>query len=253
MSSHTFVHLRHGERPTYSDDSSILEKWQNSSRYLENKLDEPLTKIGVIETMQTTEKLLNIIDINKYQYLYSSPLQRCIQTAICVAYIIKKQTNRDIKIRIEYGLCEQQSMWNYEYVTNNNIILSETKNTEQKSIDEKLRLDILIKKYKNYIDADYKSYISGDELYSENSKITMNNFYKTINNLIKNNKHIFVVGHGGAVFNHLYYYLTKENFNKEVMHNWYPETNCKLGLNFVAIFETKNSKYKIVLKPKRII
>ncbi len=96
------VYIRHSERL----DIKNKKKWINSKRYKENQFDTPITKKGIKIAQDTTEKLIK--KMKDVDYIYSSPLTRCIQTSIIIKEIIKKKLNKDIKIRIEYGLTEQK-------------------------------------------------------------------------------------------------------------------------------------------------
>src|SRR5205823_1902768 len=114
-----FIYMRHGERPTFSTLKNEKEKWRLSERYKTNNLDEPLTSYGIYETKLTIQKLFlnSNFDINKYDYIYSSPLTRCIQTALTAVDEINQKYNKNLKIRIEYALHEDINL-SYRYFIN---------------------------------------------------------------------------------------------------------------------------------------
>ncbi len=43
------IYVRHGHRPAYATDD-IKKEWRESDRYKHNKLDQPLTELGMKES-----------------------------------------------------------------------------------------------------------------------------------------------------------------------------------------------------------
>ena len=95
--------IRHSERL----DASNEKKWRRSKRFKENIFDTPITKNGEKIAEKAINQLFNS-GYDKIDYLYSSPLTRCIQTSLVIQKEIKKNLGKDIKIRIEYGLVEYE-------------------------------------------------------------------------------------------------------------------------------------------------
>mgnify|MGYP006449016553 CR=1 FL=1 len=85
------IYIRHSERL----DSKNKLKWKRSKRYKENPEDTPITKEGI----KIAEKKTNIIleKMKDIDYIYSSPLTRCIETALVIKKSIKKKLKKDIK------------------------------------------------------------------------------------------------------------------------------------------------------------
>ena len=93
--------MRHSER----QDRELPKKWKKSKRYKENKYDTPITKNGEKIAKRAILKLFDS-GYKNIDYIYCSPLTRCIQTCLIAKEQIKKKFKKDIKIRIEYGLVE---------------------------------------------------------------------------------------------------------------------------------------------------
>lgn len=262
------IYIRHGERPSMQYDNDIINKWKNSKRYKKNYLDEPLTDKGIIESFQTGINLVKLINIKNYDYIYSSPLERCMDTSIQIINAIKKQTGKELKIRIEYGLHETIRLDNKSYIIFDSDKIKQYYpdiyyNSSQNKyiiniIDEELHFKNLIKKYGKYVDVNYNSFVSENK-YKTIPKAILSIKYliNTLQNIIENNKYIIIVSHGGYNFVHSYYYLTREIFDEEKYNNFL-ESGYPDKLNFVSIFRNYSNKYKkkkwnCVLEPMRII
>lgn len=56
-------------------------------------------------------------------FIYSSPFSRCVETSIVFIKYILKKYKKDIKIRIDYGLCPQiPGDWIFDFLINQPII-----------------------------------------------------------------------------------------------------------------------------------
>ena len=77
--------FRHSERL----DNTNKKKWIKSKRYKENKYDTPITPNGKKLAKKAYNSLYNS-GFKEVDYIYCSPLTRCIQTCL----EIKKQTNK---------------------------------------------------------------------------------------------------------------------------------------------------------------
>jgi broad specificity phosphatase PhoE len=64
--------VRHGDRL----DTNNYEEWQNSPRYKENSHDTPLSELGFAEILKHKSHIPEV------DYIYTSPMTRCVQTAL---------------------------------------------------------------------------------------------------------------------------------------------------------------------------
>jgi broad specificity phosphatase PhoE len=91
--------VRHSERLDHVDP----EKWENLKRYKQNKNDSPLSENGFkIAHKSIIEILKN--DKRDIGYIFSSPAQRCIETALEFQKEIQRDKGILIPIKIENGL-----------------------------------------------------------------------------------------------------------------------------------------------------
>jgi phosphohistidine phosphatase SixA len=227
------IYIRHGIRPNMQNDKSRIETWEKSKRYKENPFDEPLTKEGVEETKQTAYELLKMIDIHDYKYIYSSPMTRCIDTAKNIIDIIKKETKYEYKIRIVYDLTESIDLAYHVHavtftnkVQDLNYLIKPIHGANViTSIDEKLQFNNLVKKYKKYIDSDYKSNNHVDI----DPKQRIKNYTHLIDQIVEDNS--IIVGHAGDAFMILYHYIIQDKYNMKKQMNLEQTTggkeNCK--------------------------
>lgn len=261
------IYIRHGERPSMQYDIDIIDKWKKSKRYKENYLDEPLTDKGIKESFQTGINLLKLIDIKNYDYIYSSPLERCMDTSVQIIDAIKKQTGKKLKIRIEYGLHETTRLDGKSYIIFDNTKIKQYfpdiyyNNSLNKYIthviDEKLYFKNLVKKYGKYIDENYYSFVSENEYKIIPKAIpSVKYLADTLENITKKNKYILIVSHGGHNYVHSYYYLTKEIFDEEKYNNLF-NSGYPDKLNFISIFRNyshnNKKRWRCILEPMRII
>lgn len=247
------VYIRHGEIPSMQNDKEIIDVWKNSKRYIENHLDEPLTNNGIRESYQIGIKLLKIINIDNYKYIYSSPFEQCIMTSIQIINAIYKETGNKLKIRIEYGLHKTMRLDNKSYITFENHKIKENypdiyyKNSLNKyiisNIDNELFIENIIKKYGDYIDDTYTSFIP-EKKYERipRSKQSINYLIDTLHNIIQNNKYIIIVSNGGYNYMYPYYYLTKKSFDEKKYNELFIKATCKRLSNSVSILKKKNQK-----------
>ena len=77
--------IRHSERLDFFDQ----DVWHQTERFRSNPKDPPITRRGMTIALDATLKIIdNISDIKEYQYIYSSPFSRCIDTSIIIANTI---------------------------------------------------------------------------------------------------------------------------------------------------------------------
>lgn len=140
--------MRHGFKLSYESK----DEWIHNTRYRENPFDTPLTHRGFEEAASNAPLIFGI------NYIYTSPLTRCLQTAIEIA------KEKACKIRIEYGLLEALN-WgpvifkNGEFIWDTSAEMNDPYNKKswKSMIDSKLMPDNLLEMYPNIIDMKYES------------------------------------------------------------------------------------------------
>jgi broad specificity phosphatase PhoE len=197
--------IRHSERL----DNTNYKKWIKSKRFKENKYDTPIT----INGKKLAKKAYNKLFDSGYQnvdYIYCSPLTRCIQTCLEIKKEIKKKLKKDIKIRIEYGLVEN-NFDNPLILKKNKFIVD--KKSKKRYLDNKLNLNELVKKYGSDIDENYKSITNfidiGFDLTEANFMNRSAKVFEDIRKQVDKNDDILIVTHGGIIFG-VYSYITKK-------------------------------------------
>ncbi|NQY42574.1 MAG: histidine phosphatase family protein [Legionellales bacterium] len=245
--SQELVYVRHGHRIKYSSDKKEKEEFKKSSRFKQNPFDEPLTNKGIDETIQTAKELVKKIDISKYNYIYSSPMTRCVHTAQLLSNEIFSSTGKKLQIRIEYGLTERLIMYGLflptftkDKLTINYIGPFENDRFYDSPIDSLLYFDSLVKFYPE-IDTSYKSLISAD-IILKTPHDAANMITSTIKKIVNEDENILIVGHGGGPYIYMHYYLTQEKGNLEKEMKIFMESGGGDSTNFVSIFQTKSKE-----------
>ncbi len=252
------VYIRHGHRIKYSSDKKEKEAFRKSSRFKQNPFDEPLTIKGIKETKQTAKELIKKIDVSKYNYIYSSPMSRCVHTAKIFLNEIFKMTGKKLQIRIEYGLTERLLMYGQflptftkDKLTINYIGPFENGVFYDSPIDSVLYFDSLIKLYPE-IDSAYRSIISED-IILKTPYDAANMLTSTVKRLINENKNILIVGHGGGPYIYMHYYLTQEKDDLQKEMKIFMGTGGGDSTNFVSIFhKSKENGWVNVFNPKKL-
>jgi hypothetical protein len=256
----SLTYIRHGERPAFTKDINEINMWENSERYQENSLDEPLTRLGKKESYLTGVRLCDILDFETNDVcIYSSPMTRCIQTSIAIIEAIKRTTGKKLKLRIEYGLCERTSLFYLNCLSFsgtsiiNNDDIDPNILINNNTIDKKLMFDYLKNEYADYIDPTYKSYVSDTDINTERPIVAVIEFVETIKRITNENNNSIVVCHNSNPYIYTHYYLTQEKYNIPKLIRLYKKLDGHKSLNFVSIFNKKNDKWTIILDPQRII
>lgn len=176
--------VRHSERLDYANESA----WQSASRYKQNPKDPPITKRGITIAKDATKKIIcDMRDFSKYKFIYTSPMSRCIDTAIVMATTINvvrtKKGINPIKIRINYGLREL-----------NPIPL-------QTILDEEMREGSIIQRYRNHMalfDSIYESDIKFEdvEVSSINPIVEVYRPLDTMESIVSEDKYSIICTHG---------------------------------------------------------
>lgn len=200
--------IRHSERLDHTNN----KKWIKSKRFKENKYDTPIT----INGKKLAKKAYNKLFDSGYQnvdYIYCSPLTRCIQTCLEIKKEIKKKLKKDIKIRIEYGLVENNFDGPLIFKKNKFII---DKHSNKKYLDNKLLLEELIKKYGSDIDENYKSITKFNDIGFDLREVDFMNrsakVFEDIRKQVNKKDDVLIVTHAGIIKG-VYSYITKKYDN----------------------------------------
>lgn len=229
------TYIRHSERL----DRTNTKKWKRSKRYKENIYDTPITKNGEKIAKKAINKLFDS-GYKKVDYLYCSPLTRCIQTCLVIKKEIKKKLKKDIKIRIEYGLVEVNYSPPLVYKNGKFVPCKKTK----KYMDEKLSIKNIIKKYGEHLDLNYNSMTKYKDVdFDKEEEIFLNRCIKTYNGIkkqVKKKDNVIVCAHGAVMFA-IYSY-----FNKKI--NWDLYNDISGEYCSILIKDNKNNKVKSINK-----
>ena len=172
--------IRHSERLDRTD----RKKWERSKRFKENENDTPITKKGKKLVINATKKLFKN-NFDEVDVLYSSPLTRCVQTCLIIKNEIKKKFGKNLKIKIDYGLVEVETV--PLKVKNNKFI----ENLKKPYVDSELYLENLIKKYGDHFDKSYKSSIKENNVkFDKTLASAYNKRLKVYKKIEKENKNI---------------------------------------------------------------
>jgi len=235
--------IRHTERLLPTDS-----KWLKSDRYQENKHDLPITTKGKKYLKKAVSEMIREDkDFDKIEYIYSSPMTRCVETSIEIQKNILKLTKKFVPIRIDYGLRELHPINYYDHLKLKNGKIEYIVDFKKEIVlDKKLHLKNLLKKYNNkklIIDRNYKSQTSfNDAKYKSVDQIAGTNFsLKAFKRIIKNDKldHYIICSHSISI----QYGLTA--FTNKLLTNL--EKKNILGNNnwasLIGISDTKSKKY----------
>lgn len=104
-----FIH-RHGYRLDFDDQERKLTRWRDSPRFKENPTDPPLLDANEPRIAEHAQYIPNDV-----QYIYTSPMTRCIQTSIILQRRINEQRtfidgSHPIQIKVLYDLAEAGSI-----------------------------------------------------------------------------------------------------------------------------------------------
>ncbi len=257
--SQELVYVRHGHRISYSQNKKIKENYRKTTRHKENPFDEPLTQKGKEEIKQTVIKLLEKIDINKYDYIYSSPMTRCLDTSQIISNEIYKITGRKLKIRVEYGLAES-SIYYRLFIPNfskENLTINYPGEYYDGAIfdsviDKKLYFENIIKRYKD-IDKNYISYTTDNKIHKDADDV-VRSLVGTIKRITGENGNILISGHGAGPYLHTHLYLTQEKYSPVKQIKLSISSSGSKTTSFVSIFRKKPKQdWENIFPPKRLI
>lgn len=183
--------LRHAERIDQSKDHKEREIWNKSARCRTNLYDIPLSTNGITQAYIGLNKVLPKNYKEGFNYIYCSPLTRCVQSALQFQKFIKDKFNIVVLVRIEYGLALHMFKENEIFWLGTNIKLVKDKFIVSKMfefIDKYLDKDKIYKRYGiNRFDTNYKSIYSREQINSEQTYTdALASRINTINQIAKN-------------------------------------------------------------------
>lgn len=229
-------------------------KWKTHPRYKENRLDTPLSKKGMINAKREGIEVVRmhkkgIINLFDTKYIYTSPLQRCVTTALEIIKVIEKELKYKMLIRLEYQLSEGQvsckiirfeGLKAISVVPKYEVINGKKYYTE---IDKKLKITNLFKLYDPYIDKGYKT-TTNHKIESGPENATR--IIKCVNKIInQEKKFIIMIGHASILYHTYNYFLQLKNVDgtRSMFNGDQERTGTLVG------YEKKGDKYKIIYKP----
>lgn len=183
--------LRHAERIDQATEQNERDVWNKSSRRKINLYDIPLSNNGI---KQAYLGLNNIIPKNYkdgFNYIYCSPLTRCIQTALQFQKYIQDKFNKIVLVRVEYGLALHIFKENEMFLLGSNIKLIENKFIVSKMfefVDKYLDTNKIYKRYgEKRFDINYKSIFTREQInYEQTYTEALASRIYTINQIVKN-------------------------------------------------------------------
>ena len=243
-----FFIVRHSERLDWLNS----DEWKKSKRYKENISDTPLTKHGKVIAERAIKDILK--EYTDFDYIYSSPFSRCIETSLVIQNEIKKETGKNIKIRIEYGLSEVSlrhvilntpDLWkikNKEFVIDKN---KENTYSKKKYVDSQQTLTNIIKRYGNHFDKTYKPIISYKNMNFDKTRLDgFNRAINVYNKIVKNTpkgENAIISTHGQVIFS-IYSIITNDDWKS-------PNPSKFFGPNFCATVGFERNKSAPIYGP----
>ena len=162
--------LRHAERIDQSKDPKEKESWNKSQRYKNNLYDIPLSLNGVSQAYLNIGKILKNFK-GDFDYIYCSPMTRCVQTALQFQKYIFDNYQKLVLIRVEYGLSIHLFKENEMFWLGSNIKLQNDKFVVTKIfefVDKYLQREKIYKRYGiKRFDSTYKGIVSREQINSE--------------------------------------------------------------------------------------
>jgi broad specificity phosphatase PhoE len=231
--------IRHSERLSQVN----REKWEKMARYKINNKDDPITKNGKIIATKTMTDMCNSgkITAENIEYIYSSPLSRCIETSLIFQKVIKQLLSIDVLIRVEYALVEITVNSNF-YIKKNVIHVDNTINY----LDDKLELENIYQKYgPSHFDTKYKPIVPFKKVdFDKTFEEGYNRAYSVFETFKKNTKSgkINILCTHGTFMNSIY----SISINTVNMWNMSHKDYC-------VVLGYKNNVKKPVLGPIRFI
>jgi bisphosphoglycerate-dependent phosphoglycerate mutase len=163
--------LRHAERIDLSKDQKEKEIWNKSARCKTNLYDMPLSINGIEQAYNGIAKIIPKNYKDEFDYIYCSPLTRCIQSALQFQKYIFDKFKKIVLVRIEYGLALHMFKENETFWLGTNIKLVSDKFVVTKMfdfIDKYLDKEKIYKRYgAKRFDTNYTSIFTREQINSE--------------------------------------------------------------------------------------
>ena len=240
--------IRHAERIDQSKDIKEKKSWNKSLRYKTNLYDMPLSLNGINQAYLNIGKILKNFT-NEFDFIYCSPMTRCIQSALQFQKYIFEKFNQMVLIRVEYGLAihlfkENEIFWlgsNIKFVNDKFIV---TKIFE--FIDKYLDRDKIYKRYGlkrfdiNYKGIFLREQINNEQTYTDSISSRINTI-KQIALMVDKSKLTLICAHSETC--HLIYnYINKKWINTITAPKYAHVCGLKLGVksNKIVFLEMIN-------------
>lgn len=183
--------LRHAERIDQSKDLKEKNYWANSSRCKTNLYDIPLSNYGISQAYNGIGKILGKNFKGEFDYIYCSPLTRCVQTALQFQKYIQDKFNIIVLVRVEYGLALHMFKENEMFWLGSNIKLLGEKFVVAKMfefVDKYLDRDKIYKRFgAKRFDIGYKGIYTREQINAEQTYTeAINSRINTIRLVAKN-------------------------------------------------------------------
>jgi len=163
--------LRHAERIDQSKNPKERAVWNKSPRCKTNLYDIPLSSNGILQAYSGLNKIIPKNYKGEFNYIYCSPLTRCVQTALQFQKCIQDKFGIIVLVRVEYGLALHMFKENEMYWMASNIKLVGDKFIVSKIfefVDKYLDKDKIYKRYgAKRFDTNYKSIFTREQINSE--------------------------------------------------------------------------------------
>lgn len=194
--------LRHAERIDQSKDLKETDSWNKSIRCKTNLYDIPLSLSGINQAYLNIGKILKNFK-GEFNFIYCSPMTRCIQSALQFQKYILDKFNQLVLIRVEYGLAINLFKENEIFWMGSNIKLIDDKFivTEMfEFVDRYLEREKIYKRYgikrfdPSYTGIYSREQINNEQTYTDaiNNRI---NTLKQISKLIDKSKLTLICAH----------------------------------------------------------
>ncbi len=167
--------LRHAERIDQSKNPKEKELWSKSPRIKNNLYDIPLSLYGITQAYTSFGKILKNFT-GKFEYIYCSPMTRCVQSALQFQKYILDQYKQLVLVRVEYGLAIHLFKENEIYSIGAGIKYSNDKFVVTKIyefVDKYLSRDKIYKRYgSNRFDLGYRGICTREQINMEQTYTT---------------------------------------------------------------------------------
>ena len=209
--------LRHAERIDQSKDIKEKESWNKSTRCKNNLYDIPLSLFGVNQAYLGIGKILKGF-VGNFDYIYTSPMTRCVQSALQFQKYINDKFGTLVLIRVEYGLSVHLFKENEIFWMGSNIKLVDDKFIVTKIfefVDKYLDLQKIYKRYgAKRFDINYTSFYTREQINKEQTYTdaiaTRINTIKQISKIIDKSKLTIICAHCETC--HLIYNYTNKKW-----------------------------------------